>query len=53
MILSISCVDFPFADIVSHILPLSDVRAGFEALNGTYELAGETVIKIAIGSNEK
>ena len=45
--------EFPFADMVSHILPLSDVRAGFEALSGTYELAGETVIKIAIGANEK
>ena len=37
--------------MVSHILPLSRVHEGFEALNGTYELAGETVIKIAIGAN--
>ncbi len=45
--------EFPFADMVSHVLPLSGVREGFEALSGTYELAGETVIKIAISANEK
>jgi threonine dehydrogenase-like Zn-dependent dehydrogenase len=40
--------DFPFADMVSHILPLTDARRGFDALNGTYELDGDTVIKIAL-----
>jgi threonine dehydrogenase-like Zn-dependent dehydrogenase len=42
--------EFPFADMVSHALPLSRVRDGFEALNGAYRLGGETVIKIAIAS---
>jgi threonine dehydrogenase-like Zn-dependent dehydrogenase len=40
--------EFPFADMVSHVLPLSRVREGFDALNGTYKLGDETVIKIAI-----
>lgn len=42
--------EFPFADMVSHILPLSRVREGFDALNGTYRLGDEMVIKIAIGT---
>ena len=42
--------EFPFEEMVSHVLPLSRVREGFEALDGKYELDGETVIKIAIGS---
>ena len=45
--------EFPFAEMVSHVLPLSRVREGFDALSGEYELAGETVIKIAIGANEE
>jgi threonine dehydrogenase-like Zn-dependent dehydrogenase len=40
--------DFPFAEMVSHILPLADARRGFDALNGTYQLDGDTVIKIAL-----
>lgn len=43
--------EFPFADMVSHVLPLSRMREGFEALDGKYKLDGETVIKIAIGAN--
>ena len=43
--------EFPFADMVSHVLPLSRVREGFEALDGSYKLNDETVIKIAIGAN--
>lgn len=40
--------DFPYAEMVSHILPLADAGRGFDALNGTYQLDGETVIKIAL-----
>jgi threonine dehydrogenase-like Zn-dependent dehydrogenase len=40
--------DFPYAEMVSHILPLADARRGFDALNGTYQLDGDTVIKIAL-----
>ena len=42
--------EFPFTDVLSHVLPLSRVRDGFEALDGTYKLGDETVIKIAVGS---
>jgi threonine dehydrogenase-like Zn-dependent dehydrogenase len=40
--------DFPYEEMVSHILPLSDAARGFDALNGTYQLDGETVVKIAL-----
>ena len=40
--------EFPFEDMVSHELPLSRIRDGFDALNGDYRLGGETVIKIAV-----
>ncbi|MCC6453814.1 MAG: zinc-binding dehydrogenase [Caldilineaceae bacterium] len=40
--------DFPYAEMVSHILPLSEARRGFDALNGSYQLDGDTVIKIAL-----
>lgn len=42
--------EFPFADLVSHTLPLDKVADGFDALNGTYKLGSETVVKIAVGS---
>lgn len=45
--------EFPFADMVSHTLPLSRIKDGFEALNGTYRLGEETAIKIAVRSAEK
>lgn len=41
--------DFPYAEVVSHVLPLDQIALGFEALNGSYELGGETVVKIAVG----
>jgi threonine dehydrogenase-like Zn-dependent dehydrogenase len=44
--------EFPFAEMVSHVLPLAQVRQGFEALDGKYRLGGETVIKIAIRAQE-
>ena len=42
--------EFPFADMISHVLPLSRVGEGFEALNGNYQLDDQTTIKIAIKS---
>lgn len=44
-------LEFPYADMVSHILPLEQVGAGFQALNGDYRLQGDTVIKIAVSSD--
>lgn len=43
--------ELPYADMVSHVLPLEDVAKGFDALNGNYRLDGETVFKIAVGSD--
>lgn len=40
--------EFPFADLVSHVLPLEDIGKGFDALNGNYQLGDETVVKIAV-----
>ncbi len=40
--------DFPYAELVSHVLPLEDARKGFDALNGSYQLNGETVFKIVL-----
>lgn len=44
--------EFPFAEMVSHTLPLSRVKDGFDALNGTYRLGDETAIKIAVRAAE-
>ncbi len=44
--------EFPFAEMVSHTLPLSRVKDGFDALNGTYRLGDETAIKIAVAAAE-
>ena len=38
----------PYADMVSHTLPLDRVLDGFHALNGSYRLGDEEVIKIAV-----
>jgi L-iditol 2-dehydrogenase len=40
--------EFPFAEMVSHVLPLERVKEGFDALDGRYRLGDETVIKIAV-----
>lgn len=42
--------DFPYSEMVSHVLPLEQVALGFEALNGSYALDGETVVKVAVGA---
>lgn len=44
--------EFPYRDMVSHVLPLEDVQQGFAALNGAYRLGGEMVIKIAVQGGE-
>jgi L-iditol 2-dehydrogenase len=38
--------------MVSHVLPLERVGEGFHALDGSYRLGDEAVIKIAVGSQE-
>jgi len=43
--------EFPFADMVSHVLPLSRIAEGFDALNCDYRLTGETVVKIAVAAD--
>ena len=42
--------EFPFAEMVSHVLPLSRIREGFETLNGNYQIKSETTIKIVVQS---
>ncbi len=43
-------LEFCYAEMVSHILPLEQAKEGFQALNGDYRLNGDTVIKIALGA---
>jgi len=43
--------EHPFAEMLSHQLPLEEVRNGMEALRGSYRLGGREVIKIAIKPN--
>jgi L-iditol 2-dehydrogenase len=45
-------MEFPFAEMVSHQLPLERTHEGFQALNGSYRLGDETVVKIAIRASE-
>jgi threonine dehydrogenase-like Zn-dependent dehydrogenase len=40
--------EYPYGDMVSHTLPLNRVLDGFNALNGSYRLGDEEVIKIAV-----
>ena len=43
--------EFPFAEMASHVLPLSQIKEGFETLNGNYQInKSETTIKIVIQS---
>lgn len=44
-------LEWPIADMVSHVLPLERVRDGFAALDSTYQLDGADVIKIALASD--
>lgn len=43
--------ELPYEAMVSHVLPLEDVKKGFQALNGSYKLGDETVMKIVVSSN--
>ncbi len=43
-------MEFPFGEMVSHQLPLERIGDGFNALNGSYRLGNETVIKVALRS---
>jgi L-iditol 2-dehydrogenase len=45
-------MEFPFAEMVSHQLPLERAHEGFQALNGSYRLGDETVVKIALRASE-
>lgn len=45
--------DMPLADLVSHVLPLDRVKEGFLALDGSYRLGEETVVKIAVAAERK
>ena len=40
--------EFPFADLVSHVIPLERVAEGFNALHSGYNLDGKDAIKIAV-----
>ncbi|MBI2941434.1 MAG: zinc-binding dehydrogenase [Chloroflexi bacterium] len=40
--------EFPFARMISHVLPLERVADGFDALSGSYRLDGRDAIKIAV-----
>jgi threonine dehydrogenase-like Zn-dependent dehydrogenase len=44
--------ELPFADMISHQLPLSQVEDGFKALDGGYRINDETAIKIAVRAQE-
>jgi L-iditol 2-dehydrogenase len=43
---------YPFADLVSHRLPLERVAEGIAAIGGTYRLDGKEIRKVAIAANE-
>ena len=40
--------EFPFAKMVSHVLPIERVAEGFHTLAGNYELEGKVAVKIAL-----
>jgi len=40
--------EFPFADLVSHVIPIDRVAEGFDALHTTYRLDDKDAIKIAV-----
>lgn len=43
--------EFPFAEMVSHTIPIDRVTEGFKALANGYRLDGHDAIKIAVKSN--
>lgn len=40
--------EYPFSEMVSHVLPLDRVAEGFNALAGSYQLDGKDVVKIGV-----
>ena len=40
--------DYPYEDLVSHVVPLERVAEGFNALHSGYNLDGKDAIKIAV-----
>lgn len=42
---------YPFADLVSHTLPLSRVGEGIAAIGGTYRLDGREIRKVAVAAH--
>jgi L-iditol 2-dehydrogenase len=43
---------YPFADLVSHKLPLERVQDGIAAIGGTYRIDGEEVRKVAVAAHD-
>jgi threonine dehydrogenase-like Zn-dependent dehydrogenase len=43
---------YPFADLVSHRLPLHRVAEGVAAIGGTYRLDGEEIRKVAVAAHD-
>ncbi len=43
---------YPFADLVSHRLPLERAAAGIAAIGGSYRLDGEEIRKVAIAAHD-
>jgi L-iditol 2-dehydrogenase len=41
-------IGFPFQKMISHVLPLEQVDAGFKVLNGDYRLGDKTAIRIEV-----
>jgi hypothetical protein len=43
---------YPFADLVSHRLPLHRVAEGVAAIGGAYRLDGEEIRKVAVAAHD-
>ena len=43
--------EFPFEDLISHVIPLERVAEGFNALHSGYQLDGRDTIKIAVSGS--
>jgi threonine dehydrogenase-like Zn-dependent dehydrogenase len=44
---------YPFADLVSHTLPLSRVGEAIACIGGSYQLDGEEIRKVAIAAHDE
>ncbi len=43
--------EYPYSEMISHVLPLERVAEGFEALSGSYRLDGRDVVKIGVSGS--